>query len=217
MTGPVKRRSYTSALRREQAARTRSQIIDAAAELFIREGYGRTTIKAIASRASVAADTVYAVFGSKVRVLTAVIDARLAPPGLANVMDRPEARRVQREDDQRRQLGLFAQDIAVLSGDVRPIYEVLRTASAVEPEAGDVFAEMEQHRLANMRRVAVSLAKHGPLRVSTERAAQVIWVLASPDVARMCCDIQGWSQAEHAEWLEEMLAAALLPGPASDQ
>jgi AcrR family transcriptional regulator len=217
MTGPVKKRPYSSALRREQAARTRSQIIDAAAELFISEGYARTTIKAIAERAGVAADTVYAVFGSKVRVLTAVIDSRLAPPGLANVMDRPQARRVQHEGDQRHQLHLFAQDIAVLSTYVRPIYEVLRTASAVEPEAGDVFTEMEQHRLANMRRVAVSLAQHGALRVDTERAAQVIWVLASPDVARMCCDIQGWSQAEHAAWLEEMLAAALLPGPANHQ
>lgn len=215
MTGPVKKRPYSSVLRREQAARTRSQIIDAAAELFISEGYARTTIKAIAERASVAADTVYAVFGSKVRVLTAVIDSRLAPPGLANVMDRPQAQRVQHERDQRQQLHLFAQDIAALSTYVRPIYEVLRTASAVEPEAGDVFAEMEQHRLANMRRVAVSLAQHGALRVDTERAAQVIWVLASPDLARMCCDIQGWSQAEHAAWLEEILAAALLPGPAN--
>jgi AcrR family transcriptional regulator len=213
MPEPVKKRFYTSVVRREQAARTRSLIVEAAAELFTTQGYARTTIRAIADRAKVAPDTVYATFGSKVRVLTAVIDARLAPPGVANVMDRPEALAVRDASDQRRQLRLFAQDIAAVSTRVRPIYEVLRTASAVEPGVRDVFAEMEQNRLVNMRRVAGWLARRGRLRVGLRQAAQIIWVLASPDVARMCCDMQGWSQAEHAAWLEEMLTAALLPEP----
>ena len=211
MSNPVKKRSYKSIVRREQAARTRSLIIDAAAELFTTQGFARTTIRAIAELAGVAPDTVYAIFGSKVRVLTALIDARLAPPGVANVMDRPEARTMRDEPDQRRQLRLFAQDIAALSTRVRPIYEVLRTAGAVEDEVRDVFTEMEQHRLANMRRVAQWVARRGPLRVDTARAAEIVWVLASPDVARMCCDVRGWSEAEHAAWLEEMLTAALLP------
>jgi AcrR family transcriptional regulator len=210
MVGSVKKRSYSSIVRQEQAAHTRALIIDAATDLFTLQGYARTTVRAIAARAGVAPDTVYASFGSKVRILTALVDARLAPPGVANVMDRPEARAVRDEVDQRRQLRLFAQDIAAVSTRVRPIYEVLRTASAVEPEVGDVFAEMEQHRLANMRRLATWLAAHGPLRVTEERAGEIIWALASPDVARMLCDARGWSEAEHADWLEAMLVAALL-------
>ena len=210
MSNPVKKRSYKSIVRREQAARTRSLIIDAAAELFTTQGFARTTIRAIAELAGVAPDTVYAIFGSKVRVLTALIDARLAPPGVANVMDRPEARTVRDEPDQRHQLRLFARDIAALSSRVRPIYEVLRTAGAGEPEVRTVFSEMEEHRLANMRRVAEWFAARGRLRLDTERAAEVIWVLASPDVARMCCEVRGWSEAEHAAWLEDMLVSALL-------
>jgi AcrR family transcriptional regulator len=211
--GAVKKRKYTSVVRQEQAARTRALIVDAAAELFTTEGYARTTIRAIAERARVAPDTIYATFGSKVRVLTALIDARLAPPGLANVMDRPEALAVRDEPDQRRQLHLFARDMAAVSTRVRPIYEVLRTASAVEPDVGDVFTEMEQHRLANMRRVAEWLAHNGRLRVDLGRAGEVIWLLASPDVARMCCDVQRWNEDEHAAWLEDALIAALLPDP----
>jgi AcrR family transcriptional regulator len=207
----VKKRTYTSVVRREQAARTRSMIIDAAAELFTSEGYARTTVRAIAELAGVAPDTVYASFGSKVRVLTALIDSRLAPPGVANVMDRPEARTVRDGSDQRHQLRLFAQDIASLSTRVRPIYEVLRTASAVEPEVGEVFAEMEDNRLANMGRLASWLAARGPLRVNRERAGEIIWALASPDLARMLCDIRGWSKVEYADWLEAMLVSALLP------
>ena len=213
MSEPVKKRPYKSVVRQDQVARTRSLIVDAAAHLFTSLGYARTTVRAIAEHAGVAPDTVYATFGTKVRILTALIDARLSPPGLANVMDRPEALAVRDEPDQRQQLRRFARDIAAISTRVRPIYEVLRTAAAVEPEVGDVFAEMEQHRLANMRRMATWLAARGPLRVSKDRAGEITWALASPDVARMLCDVRGWSEAEHAEWLEATLAAVLLRSP----
>jgi AcrR family transcriptional regulator len=211
MPEPVKRRPYVSALRKEQAARTRALIVDAAAGLFVSDGYARTTVRAIAERAGVAPDTVYAIFGSKLNVLTAVLNARLAPSGEPSVMDRPEARAVRDEPDQRRQLHRFAYDMAAVSARIRPVYEVLRTAGAVEPEVGEVLAEMERHRLAHMRQLAGWLARRGPLRVSRNRAGELLWVLASPDVARMLCDVQGWSQAQHAAWLETMLSCALLP------
>ena len=104
--------------------------------------------------------------------------------------------------------------MAGVSARIRPIYEVLRTAGAVEPEVREVFAEMERHRLAHMRQLAGWFARRGPLRVSRDRAAEILWVLASPDVARMLCDVQGWSPAQHAAGLETMLSCALLPGGA---
>jgi AcrR family transcriptional regulator len=210
MMAPVKKRSYRSVVRREQAAQTRARIIDAAAVLFIERGYAKTTVQAIADAAEVAADTIYTVFGAKVRVLTAVIDSRLAPPDIRNVTDRPEARAVRDERDPRRQLHLFATDIAALSTRVRPIYEVLRTASAVEPDAHEVLVEMEQHRLTNMRRFTGWLADAGPLSVGREPAARTVWALTSPDLAHLLCDLGGWTEAEHAAWLEVTIAAAVL-------
>src|SRR5581483_10799254 len=129
-----------------------------------------------------------------VRVLTAVIDARLAPAGVDNVMDRPEAQAVRAEPDQRNQLRRFAADIASLSTRVRPIFEVLRTASAADPDVRAVFEEMEAHRFTNMSRVVTWLAERGSLRVDRDRAAAIIWTLASPDVARMLCDVRGWTE-----------------------
>jgi AcrR family transcriptional regulator len=212
MVKPVKRRSYSSVVRQEQAAQTRARILDAAAALFESNGYARTTVNAIAERAGVAADTVYAVFGSKARVLTALIDQRLAPTaGTKNVFDRPEAQAVRDEPDQRRQVHLFARDIAALSSAVRPLYEMLRTASAVEPEMAQIHAEMDGYRLRNMRRVADWLADRGPLRVDVDRAAEVIWAVASPDVARLLCDVQGWAEDRYAGWLEDTLVRTLLP------
>jgi AcrR family transcriptional regulator len=210
MSEPVKRR-YDASRRRQQADATRRRILDAAADLFVANGYGPTTMKEIAEHAGVAVDTVYATFGSKVRVLTAIVDARLAPAGERNVTQTAGAQRVARLTDQRAQIQAFARDMASISTRVRPISEMLRTARAVEPEAAVVHAEMERHRQRNMRRFVGWIAANGPLRMSVDRAAVTVWAIASPDVARMLCDVQGWTERQYAAWLGDTLSRALLP------
>ena len=205
-------RKYSSAVRDEQAARTRVRILDAASDLFLERGYARTTMKDIADGAGVARDTVQAVFGSKARVLTALIDVRLVPDGaVASVTQRPDARAVKDELDQRKQIELFARFISSLSTELRPVFEILRTASAVEPEMASVFEEMDRFRLVNMHTYARWIAARGSLRVSTKRAGEIIWTLASPDVGRMLCDELGWTQTQHARWLSDTLIRTLLP------
>ena len=206
------KRKYSSAVREEQAARTRTRILDAAAELFLERGYARTTMKDIAVQADVARDTVHAIFGSKARVLTALIDYRLVPDGsVTNVTQLPEALAIKDEVDQRKEIELFAKFIAGISTELRPVFEILRTASAVEPEMAKVFEEMDQFRMNNMQTYASWIAARGPLRVSTRQAGEIIWALASLDVARMLCDELGWTESQHARWLSDTLIRTLLP------
>jgi AcrR family transcriptional regulator len=207
-------RKYSSVVRDEQAARTRARVLDAAAELFLDRGYARTTVQDVADRARVARDTVHAIFGGKARVLTALIDQRLVPDdSVANITETPAAKAIRNETDQRKQIDLFAQWITGISTQLRPVFEILRTASAVEPEMADVLAEMDRFRLKNMQVYAKWFAARGSLRVPTRKAGEIIWALASPDVARMLCDELGWTQAQHARWLADMLTRTLLPDP----
>jgi AcrR family transcriptional regulator len=206
------KRKYSSTVRDEQAARTRARILDAASDLFLERGYARTTMKDIAERADVARDTVHAIFGNKARVLTALIDVRLVPDaGVDNITQRPEALAIRDEADQGRQIEMFARFIAGISTGLRPVFEVLRTASAVEPEMARVFVEMDRYRMINMQTYTKWIAAHGPLRVSTRRAGEIIWALASPDVARMLCEEIGWTESQHARWLADTLIRTLLP------
>jgi AcrR family transcriptional regulator len=205
-------RKYSSAVRDEQAARTRARVLDAAGELFLERGYARTTMQEVADRAGVARDTVHAVFGGKARVLTALIDQRLVPDGsVASVTQTPGAQAIRNETDPRRQIELFANWISGLSTQLLPVIEILRTAAAVEPEMAAVFAEMERFRMKNMQVYAKWFAARGPLRVSTRKAGEITWTLASPAVARMLCDELGWTQAQHAGWLADTLVRTLLP------
>jgi AcrR family transcriptional regulator len=211
MAKPVKPRPYASPLRQEQAAQTRARILDAARALFELDGFARTTVKAIAAAAKVAPDTVYATFGTKVSVLTALIDRELTPSAdVASVTDRPEVHAVRDELDQREQLRLFTREIAAALERVRPVYEILRNASAVDADLLAVSRQMDNDRLEQIRKVAGWLAARGPLRVDVERASEIIWAIASPDVAQMLCDSRGWTVDDYAAWLEDTLAHTLL-------
>src|SRR6266576_1035055 len=139
MGKPVKTRSYQSPLREEQAAQTRARILEAARPLF-------------------APDTVYATFGTKSRILTALIDHELAPSeDTSTVIDRPEAHAVRDELDQRQQIHLFARDFAAVVQRVSPIYEILQTAAAVHPNMQAISMEMENNPLTEIRKVAAWL------------------------------------------------------------
>src|ERR1051326_2705000 len=75
---PVKTpRPYHSPQRQQQAQGTRQQIVDGAGRLFTQDGYFGTTIEAIAQEARVAVPTVYAAFGSKRAILSALIDVAI--------------------------------------------------------------------------------------------------------------------------------------------
>lgn len=65
--------------RAEQRRRTEARILDAAARVFVADGYERTTIRAVASAAGVDAGLVMHYFGSKQELFRRVIDAAPVP------------------------------------------------------------------------------------------------------------------------------------------
>src|SRR5579862_7011312 len=65
--------------RAEQRRRTEARILDAAARIFVADGYERTTIRAVASAAGVDAGLVMHYFGSKQELYRQVIDAAPVP------------------------------------------------------------------------------------------------------------------------------------------
>ena len=129
------KRSYASAKREAQARETRRSILDAAHELFVATGYAATTIQAIAERAGVAVQTVYAVFGNKRELLRQLIESTItgddAPPPIT---ERAEARAVAAELDARRRAELDAALSRSITERVAPIVRVAEEAAASDPE-----------------------------------------------------------------------------------
>src|SRR5437764_1472329 len=70
-------RRYDSPIRRAHARETEQRILEAAQTLFAERGYVGTSLAAIATRAEVNARTVYKIFGTKVTLLSRLVDVAI--------------------------------------------------------------------------------------------------------------------------------------------
>src|SRR3954470_17334877 len=73
MTDRRGKRTYDPSSRRARAAAPRARMCAAAEALFLRDGYARTSIRAVATEAGVAEATVYLAFAGKGALLDALI------------------------------------------------------------------------------------------------------------------------------------------------
>src|SRR3954466_3209022 len=130
----VKRR-YESPRRREQAAATRRQILEAAQRLFEEQGYAATTMSAIAAEAGVALKTVYVAFETKSGLLRALWHLLLRGDEADVPIDqRPWYREVLAEPDPERQLRLGAANARAVKERAGALMAVIRDAAPSEPD-----------------------------------------------------------------------------------
>lgn len=215
MSEPVKgRRPYRSPLREERARANREAILRAARRGFVADGYPRTSIASIAAEAGVSEDLVYVHFPSKRQLLVEVLNfAVTGEVDSPRVLEQERPRAVRDETDQRRQVAMFADDIAHRMDRARPIDDVMRSAAEVDDEIAEKYRSMHATRLANLTQLVRWVAANGPLRdgVVEDEAAATVWALAGPDTHRRLVGELGWSVERYAEWLRRTLEAALLP------
>lgn len=214
MDEPVKTRPYRSAVREERARANREAILREAHRLFLAQGYGRTAVTAIADAAGVSEDLVYKLFDSKRGLVVEVLNfAVTGVYGSPKVLDQDRPRQVREEKDQRRQLAMFAEDIAERTSRGRPVDDVIRSAGEVDPVLAAKRAEMHQERLANLRAFVGWLSANGPLRegLDVDEAAATVWTVTGPDVHRLLSDDLGWDHERYRSWVHRTLEAALLP------
>lgn len=214
MSGDVKpRRRYESPHRREQAAATRRQILEAAQRLFERDGYASTSIAAVAREAGVASKTVYLAFESKRGLLLALWhlllrgDEEPVPVG-----ERDWFRAVVEERDPERRLRLNARNSRVVKERAGGLLAVIRDAASVDAEIDALWQRIEREFRANQRSVVELLHEQGALRagLDVERAADVLWALNHPSLWWLLVGERGWSGDEYEAWLADLHSAHLL-------
>jgi AcrR family transcriptional regulator len=213
MSEPVKRRPYDSPLRREQAAGTRRRILDAAQELFERNGYAATSMANLASAAGVSLKTVYLAFETKSGLLRALWNLRLrGDEEPVPVGERPWYRAVLDEPDPERKLRLNLENARNVRSRIGPLLKVLRDAAPADPEIAGLWARIQSDFYDNQREVVEDLDARGALRpgLDVDTAADILWTLLHPDLYLLLVGERGWTLDEHVEWLGDVLIAQLL-------
>ena len=202
------RRPYHSPVRQRQAAATRQRVLETARTLFVTRGYAGTTLEAIAAAAGVSPKTVSAAFGSKRRVLAALVSP-------AAVGDRYQqlVGQLRTEPEPRRRVELAARLARQLHQALRPEFELLRGAGALLGDVADVARQVQERRRQNVERLIASLATQGALRHdrSPEEATDEVCALTGYDLFRALVVELGWEPERYEEWLADVLRQRLLP------
>jgi AcrR family transcriptional regulator len=212
MSRPPKR-PYNSARRREQAGETRLRIIRAAQDLFVDQGYGRTTIAQVAQTAGVAVETVYATFGSKPKLLHEVWDVTIG--GDADdvpVHERAEMLAVRAEADLARRLRRLAVFNTAVSRRTAPIMVALRGAAASDKSAAAMLTEIDRQRLEAMSLHAREAAATGQLAVTEAECRDILWSTTDGALWHRLVTGRNWADGRYAAFLGDLWVAALVNG-----
>ncbi|HTD49915.1 MAG TPA: helix-turn-helix domain-containing protein [Acidimicrobiia bacterium] len=207
----VKRRSYDSSRRRAQAKETRSAIVVAARDLFIEQGYGRTTMSDIARAAMVSVETIYAAFGNKATVLHKAWDVTVGGDDQDVVFhERPEVLAIRNEPDLARRLMLHAAFSTRTAQRIAPFQLMVQSAAGADPAAAAMLEEMGRQRLEGMTVMASEVAKTGRLAVPEQECRDVMWSTTDGVLWHRLVNERGWTNERFADWLGRMWVALLV-------
>ncbi|GIF08977.1 TetR/AcrR family transcriptional regulator [Actinoplanes siamensis] len=193
--------------RAEYAQLTRRAILDAARDLFVRNGYFETRVEEIAATARVAPATVYAVGGGKHGLLRTLIEAGTTAEDVTRIVARIEA------IDEPRQLICFIVHATRTTFDQwSGLMRQVVAAAAREPSVRESLAIAHDSMRGGFQLVARRLATMGALRpgVDESRATDLLWLHLCNAAYFIRTDDLGWSLDESEAWLVDALTTALL-------
>lgn len=208
---PARRAAYRSPLRDTQAAQTRERVLEAAADLFTRAGYLRSTMRDVAEAAGVSVETVYAQ-GSKQSLLLAAVDRALAGPhGEVPLIETEPVVQALVETTAESVVRGFAEaltDVAVRAAGLLVAFE---DAAASDAKTSEVWAQSEQRRRQDYRHLVETVATLTPLRegLTVDRAVDGLWCTLTPRLARHLLGA-GWTRDQVADWAAALATSVLL-------
>jgi AcrR family transcriptional regulator len=212
MTDAVKR-GYRSDLRSAQARETKRRIVAAAASLFVEQGFGATTVDAIAEAAAVSRKTVFTAVGGKVDLLALALDWAIAGDDTPlTVAERPEVRALLALDDPVALLTEWARVLVQIDIRVADLFAAMEAAAALDPAARVVFENSSAQRRDGARLIVEAVDALGGLARTLRRAeaVDIAWLLSDPVLYRRLVGTRGWSLDRFRDWLAATLRHQLL-------
>jgi AcrR family transcriptional regulator len=208
-TGPAGR-----GLSAQRVARTEAELMDAAQELFLEQGYVATTLAQVAHRAGLAARTVYVRFGTKAALFRRVVDrALVGDTDPVDVAHRPQTVDAMTADTLQSRIEALADVSIGVAERAGPLFEVAAQAEAVEPEVAQA-ATAGRRATAELcttfwRQAAADGLISGDL--DAEALAVVTDLLVSADTVVHLRRTRGWSASVHRRLVVDTLNTLAAP------
>src|SRR5690242_12034794 len=165
------------------------------------------TIEAIAQRAEVSAQSVYAIFKSKTGILLELLAQSTFGPDYEKAVQRALS-----TSDPEMRLRLAAPIARQIHDAQSATFDLLRGAGVVAPELAKLERQRESLRYERQEIMITSLRDARRLRAELDHrtARDIFWMLTGRDVYRMLVRERGWSSQKYQNWLAANLVRSLL-------
>jgi AcrR family transcriptional regulator len=213
--GPVMaqvKRSYDASGRREQARARRRAVVVAAKALFERDGFRLTTIRAVAERAGVSAESIYKGFGTKAALAKAVFDFVIAGDDEPlPVWRRSEADAIRAEPDVWRKIRLYARGLAERQQRSAKVQILIRDGGHTDESLVALWQQLLAERLTGMTMLGRHLIESGQLRegIELDEVRDVLWTYTAVELYELLVLERGWPLDRYANWIAQAITAAL--------
>jgi len=199
--------------RAEKTRLTRRRIVAAAADLFLDQGYGATTLDQVAARAGVAVQTVYFHFGNKATLLKEALDvAAVGDDAPVALLDRPWLEELTAEPDPVRVIELWTNGGREILERVAPLLAVVRGTVGADPDLAAQWEVNEGQRRTAFRVLTDLLADRGALLpgLTVEGAADLAFLITSAENYIVATHTLGWAPERWQRTTATLLAQSLL-------
>lgn len=204
------RRRYHTPKRTARARATRQRIRAAAEALFLRDGYARTSMSAVAEAADVAEKTVYLAFPTKADLLNEIIVTAL------RAEDAPRPFRLRLREALAAPPAELVAEFAALSADVMArtarVMALGESAASSDPQLAELRERGHAAMRSDCRDVAAALAAQNALadEISADTGASTLYAIVNESVYLRLVDGCGWTPDEYRAWLDRTLRKTLL-------
>jgi AcrR family transcriptional regulator len=191
--------------RQLQAEETRRRIAAAARRLFAERGYASTSIEVIAEDVGVAVRTVYAAFGNKLAILSAICEQWLKEANVITLVQEAT-----RRAEPRQVLGLLAQASRRQWESGGDIVDMLQAAAAIDGDIATLVHGWAGDREAGMGAAVKGISRQLRRGVDLRRANAIVRALTAPALYQSLVGDSGWTPKQYEGWLMDSLVVQLL-------
>lgn len=206
MKDRVKGSGNPAGLRASRVADTEQRILDAAAELFTKDGYAATTLTAIAEAAGVGHRTVYVRFGTKAELLKRTLDIAVAGDARPiDVRHRDWFETALSAPLPAVRIDALTEGVVELMERAGALFAVARQAEPVEPLIAEAAQRGREATRGNLRAFIDKLdADHLlPQGSDPEWLATTVALAVQAETYLLLRQAHGWSPKQYRTWLRQ--------------
>ncbi|AYF98149.1 TetR/AcrR family transcriptional regulator [Protaetiibacter intestinalis] len=200
-------RAYSSPLRAAQAAQTRRRILEAAAELFARDGYAATSLARLAEASGVSLETVKA-NGPKSALILAAFDVTFTGEdgGATTIGEREIGARLLATPAEEL-LPAWVEFITGANERIARLWIALLDASMGDPAVAEGLERLQERRRKDFRDSMAGFRARGLARRpgDDEEFAAALQFLVSPSGYVQLVLDSGWSMTRYRDWLVDTI------------